>query len=93
MFSAHQRMRTVTNYFLGNFSVAFFYGEKSSRTPCPLLGGDRVASDLNGLKPHGGLSDVSQKRPEFCCETLPEHFLVFSLVVVKGRCPFLDLGR
>ena len=41
----------------------FFFSSvgKSSRTPCPLLGGDRVVSDSNQLKPHGGLPDASQK--------------------------------
>ena len=62
----------------------FFYVGKSSRTPCPLLGGVRVVSDSNRLKPHGGLPDVSQKWSGFSCEILPEHFFVFSLFVVKG---------
>ena len=57
---------------------------KSSRTPCPLLGGDRVVSDSKQLKPHGGLPDISQKWPGFSCEILPEHFFVFSLFIVKG---------
>ena len=57
---------------------------KSSRTPCPLLGGDRVVSDSKQLKPHGGLPDASQQWPGFSCEILPKHFFVFSLFVVKG---------
>ena len=49
----------------------FFYVGKFFRTPCPLLGGDRVVSDSNQLKPHGGLSNASQKWPGFFCEILP----------------------